>query len=424
MQTQNTQHRHTMPDIPTLSCDVAIIGAGIAGLWTAHRLKQAGFTVVLVEPYAIGAGQTICSQGIIHGGLKYALTGTLSSASESIADMPNIWRACLAGEGVLDLSAAKVLSEAQYLWSTGSLKANVFNFFASKCLKSRVKKVKKDAFPAALQHPAFKGNVYQLNEPVLDIASVLQALATPLQSAILQVDGQKGYQVHYATLASNAPYIDHLSLSSQGRQVRLTANHYVFTAGQGNAQLAEQTAFTSMQKRPLQMVTCTFPAYVQPPSLYGHCIDDGATPRMTVTTHPMPSNPQQVTWYLGGKLAEEGVLRSMDAQILVARETVGNLLPWIDLSGTHWRTICVNRAEPLQPSGQKPDTAHVELQGNICLAWPTKLALSPRMADKILSHLQPLKITGKHSDTRVFQDTLAKLNWPTPRVANLPWESE
>ena len=49
--------------------DVVIFGAGIAGLWTFNRLKSLGYDVLLLEKKAIGCGQTLASQGIIHSGL-------------------------------------------------------------------------------------------------------------------------------------------------------------------------------------------------------------------------------------------------------------------------------------------------------------------------------------------------------------------
>ena len=53
--------------------DVVIVGGGIAGLWLLNLLRSRGYGAVLIERSAFGDGQTICSQGMIHGGLKYAL---------------------------------------------------------------------------------------------------------------------------------------------------------------------------------------------------------------------------------------------------------------------------------------------------------------------------------------------------------------
>ena len=76
----------------TRDVDVAILGGGIAGLWLLARLQAAGYSALLLENQALGAGQTLASQGIIHGGLKYALDLKLNTASDALADMPARWR--------------------------------------------------------------------------------------------------------------------------------------------------------------------------------------------------------------------------------------------------------------------------------------------------------------------------------------------
>ena len=91
------------------STDIVIFGGGIAGLWMLKRLHLAGYQAILLEKDQLGAGQTLASQGIVHGGLKYALSGNLGKAANTISDMPSRWRNCLAGNDVLDLSGVRVL---------------------------------------------------------------------------------------------------------------------------------------------------------------------------------------------------------------------------------------------------------------------------------------------------------------------------
>jgi len=108
--------------VQELSVDISIFGGGIAGLWALARLRQAGYQAVLFQQGAFGGVQTLASQGIIHGGSKYALTGKLTAASQAIADMPGIWRDCLSGTGELDLSAVSLPVSAyllQYQFRTG-----------------------------------------------------------------------------------------------------------------------------------------------------------------------------------------------------------------------------------------------------------------------------------------------------------------
>ena len=57
-----------------MQVDVLIFGGGAAGLWLLDELARRGDRVLLLEAVR-PAGQTIASQGIIHGGLKYTLQG-------------------------------------------------------------------------------------------------------------------------------------------------------------------------------------------------------------------------------------------------------------------------------------------------------------------------------------------------------------
>ena len=108
-----------------LHLDIAIIGGGIAGLWTLNQLRNQGYSAALFEQEALGSYQTIGSQGMIHGGIKYALAGAWSGSSEAISAMPGVWRQCLAGEGKVDLRCCRVLSEDFYLWSHANLTSRV-----------------------------------------------------------------------------------------------------------------------------------------------------------------------------------------------------------------------------------------------------------------------------------------------------------
>src|SRR5690606_31696064 len=118
--------------------DIVLFGGGIAGLWLLDRLRSLGYEAVLLEKTALGAGQSIASQGMIHGGMKYALNGKLGGATEAIADMPELWRQCLHGNGEVDLRGTRLLSDTYYLWPRNSLRSRVAAFLGSKALRGRV----------------------------------------------------------------------------------------------------------------------------------------------------------------------------------------------------------------------------------------------------------------------------------------------
>ncbi|MBD8476187.1 FAD-dependent oxidoreductase [Pseudomonas sp. CFBP 8770] len=357
-----------------LSTDIVIVGAGVAGLWLNARLRALGYSTVLVENARLGGGQTFKAQGIIHGGAKYALHGALTGASEAIADMPRRWREALAGDGELDLSGVRLLSEAHYLWSPGTLAGNLTSFFASKAVRGRVDQVKGEQLPPALQDRAFKGKVYRLAELVVDVPSLVARLAELAGDGLLA-----GERIE--------PLYDQGRLTGlivDGRVIR--AQRVVLSAGEGTQALLTALGVEqpTMQRRPLHMVLAKG-ANLKP--LYAHCLGGGPKPRITVTTHPGADG--QWVWYLGGEIAEaDGVAREPAQQIAAAQKEIAQLLPWVDQSQMRWATLRVNRAEPAQSGLVRPDNAFLADQPGLLVGWPTKLALAPDFADRVIGALQ------------------------------------
>jgi glycine/D-amino acid oxidase-like deaminating enzyme len=382
-----------------LKLDVAIFGGGIAGLWTLSRLLKQGFNAHLFECHQVGGGQSIASQGIIHGGTKYALTGKITGASEAIREMPAIWNQCLAGEGEIDLSEVKVNSTHQLLWTQASLKSKVGGFFASKVMSSRMTKLSSDDVPEIFRDAKFKGTVYRLDEQVLDPRSLFQCLFNHLS----------GYISFYSAdqLAFNSERNDQFKIDA----LSFDAKAIVFAAGEGNEQLLQKADLKQplMQRRPLHMPMVRSPSL---PQLTAHALGHGTVPRMTITANTDKSG--YVVWYLGGKIAEEGVGSTADELIQRAKEELNDLLPWMDWGSMKWSTLMINRAEPLIADGSRPDRPYVQRNNKIITAWPVKLAFAPLVAKEIEDQVRDAGVGPSHSKVVT--------GLPTPPLSYLPWD--
>src|SRR5436853_2595394 len=168
--------------------DVIICGGGIAGLWLGNTLMRAGYNVILIEKAWLGAGQTLASQGMIHGGQKYVLTGLLTPHAAAISRMPERVKASLDGSGEIDLTKVELLSRTQVMWGAGPFSAAAV-FAAAKLANAKTAPLGEGQLPAVLeQSGASNGSAYSLPEAVLDMRSLVAALAVNLAGRTLHGD--------------------------------------------------------------------------------------------------------------------------------------------------------------------------------------------------------------------------------------------
>ena len=396
---------------PEIHVDITIIGGGIAGLWLLNRLRSAGYNAILFEENRLGSAQTIASQGMIHGGIKYTLGGKINKISEIIASMPKHWRACLAGEGDVDLRRASLLSDCMYLWSTASIKSKLTTFFASRATRGRMNTVAKADRPPVFQDKRFNGTLYRLQEIVVDVPSVISALADNYREAIFKIDWQnaKFLQAHIGG------GVDALQIKSEdGNLLTIRSQRFIFSAGEGNEALLQQLSIKrpEMQRRPLHQVLVK---HDYPFPLYGHCIGASSSPRLTVSSHPLPDG--KWLWYLGGSLATQGVELSVFELITKAKQELRELLPWISFQHAEWGSLRINRAEPKQASFILPDMAYAKQAAeNVIVAWPTKLTLTPHLANEVLGLLRLQGIKPKFSELNLLEGL------PRPELALPFWD--
>jgi len=398
-------------DSALASADVVVAGGGVAALWTAHALRQAGHRVLVFTDRDWGAGQTLASQGVIHGGLKYALAGKLTESSEALADMPERWHRAQSGVGEVDLRAVTVLSPHQILWSLPGAVSQIVAFFGSQALRNRAAPIRRDAYPPPFDTPRYRGRLFQLGEQVLDPVSLVTALAAPFADAswIWPTHGMEW------TVDPDGSVTEVAFPDRSGQRIRVRARWWVFAAGSGNASLLQSLGrdHPEMQLRPLHQVVLRRHGL---PPIYSVCIGKGAKPPVVTTTHF--GSDGCPLWYVGGELAESGVARSEGDQIDFARKRFAELLPWLDLDGADWATVRVDRAEPKTGTGERPPGAYVHREGNIFTAWPTKLALAPDVADQVLRSLA----TDTSTVPSPIRSEPLQLDLPRPRVGKAPWD--
>jgi glycine/D-amino acid oxidase-like deaminating enzyme len=380
--------------------DAIIVGVGIAGLWLTSLLTKRGYRVAAFESGSIGCGQTLASQGMIHGGLKYALSGRLTRASEAIAGMPPRWRRCLAGHDDVDLSGLTPLSEHYYLFADAGSLGRLTGFFASKLLRGRISRVAPHEFPHAFRR--FDGVLYRLNDFVLDTAAVLARLRRGLDDRLLQLDIRP----------------DMLHRHDDGWRLeigdaQIDARRLILAAGAGNGPLLEGLGIRepAMQLRPLHQVIVRDP---QLEPVFAHCLTGiaRAEPRITITSHPDPRAEGRWLWYLGGQLATDGVGRDADQQVAHARAELTRCVPWFDWSDAELTAFRIDRAEPAQEGGERPDEAFVAATDGCVVGWPTKLSLVPDLGDRVLSELPP-PLPG---------EGFPPLGLPTATMGTPPWQ--
>lgn len=392
-----------MPDSKSIPLDVVIFGGGVAGLWLLDDLRRAGYRALLLEANALGHGQTVASQGIIHGGFKYSLKGIMNASARAVAEMPVVWREALAGQREPDLSATTVRAHHCHMWVSEGQRGSRTIAATKLMLRVRPESLPESEWPSVLRRAK---TVYRLDEQVIDPVGMVEAFANRHVDHLLKIDASS---LRFER-RSDESWVIHCTDPASGRTIALAPRRIVLTAGAGNARLREMLNLPTsvMQRRPLHMVMIRGVL----PDLNGHCIDRFKT-RMTITT-ALRGKGMPAVWQVGGQLAEDGV--DMDSEHLMnhALHELDLALPSLPLAGTQWATYRIDRAESAN-DGKRPETACTLVEGPIITAWPTKLALAPELSRNIAKALPKPAADG-------LDISIDTIHWPRPEVADAPWD--
>ncbi len=364
--------------------DVVLFGGGIAGLWLLNRLKNEGYSVVLLENEKIGGVQTIHSQGVIHSGFKYQNHPEIVA---KLKEMRREWTDALKGRGKVNLSKTKIAAQHQHYWTQN---AAVNADFYDNLVGDDFRKLSKNDFPTLLKHAHYTGQVFEADEIILDMPSLIRNLYGNYANFVFEISQKTDF------CFDEKGALKSLSLENGDK---IEAQFFIFTAGAGNEALVnhlkiKQLCFKplqKMQKRPLHQVLIHKQDL---PDFNGVCVspEHNAFTPVIITTHYV-ENKQKV-WHLGGDIATKGVERSEKEQILFAKTEMNRLLPNINWSNAHWATYRVDRAEPLQSAAILPTDVCVDVCMNVIQVFPVKFALMPDAARKVLDVFKQLKINA------------------------------
>lgn len=388
----------------TVNTDCLIFGGGIAGLWLLNRLRQAGYSALMLTDGGLGGHQTVHSAGMIHGGLKYGLSAL--SHDEQLDDMPVLWQQCFQGQGEIDLSSVKLLAQEQHLWAEATSSAQTALFLAAHLLSGQVNKLAKNAHPTLFKNLYFHGDVYRLAYPVVDPLSLIKVLAAPYMDSIFDVPAAKTHIETDDKHNTTAVFIH------QGQtQIRLRTHNVFFAGGAGNAALLHKIGINTplMTEKPIHMLCIQ---HERLPVFYGHCLGAQRRQRLTITTH---SANNKTMWYVGGEVAEEGIDRDEKRQTELMLQELKTLLPWQSLQGARCKTLLINRVYPRERRLLSSTQAYVNFIGNHGVIWPTRLILAPNAAHQVLAHLQQHHKIPHHPQPM-------PLALPTPSFSQPVWE--
>lgn len=371
-----------MNERSAVEVDCLVIGGGAAGMFALRALEARSIRSLLIERTALGDGQTSCSQGILHSGTKYALSGIVSAAAACASAQVSRWTAMMSGQAQPDLRAVEVISDNCWLWRTSGLTSALVLKGASMTLAVKPEAVGSSDRPAALQ--SCPGDVLRLPERVIDPCSLLRELHrvrpnSCLKGTVMRL-GPEREGVRCLVRLGSEPGTGSPGESTDANHLTVTARGAVLAAGAGNASLLRMAGRVApaMQLRPLRQGLVQGESL---PQLNGHCID-GARTRLTVTSGRCQDGT--TVWHIGGELAESGASMNETAFGHHLEKALRDCLPGLDLRGTRWANYLIDRAEK-ENGGCRPDDPAVEVDWPICTLWPTKLVLAPQAAEVVAS---------------------------------------
>lgn len=310
--------------------------------------------------------------------------------------MPNIWKEALNGKGQVDLSQAKTNANSQHLLIPSGVFGNVTKILTERAFGENVHTIKQEEWPDGIKNSGFNGSLIFMDEPVLDIPSVISALAMPYQNSIRKISYAK----------SKKPFEFLKNQNIEAKQI-------IFTTATDNHDIATQMKDDdglNTQKRPLlqgMLKNAPFP-------LWGHLVGKTDKPVASITTHKDQNN--NLIWYIGGSVAERSTQAPPTQTYNATIKAIKSYLPNVTTNKMEWDVLPINRIEGQSKTQHwLPDTPTIHDTKNALYCWPTKLTFAPMLAQMIVKKLEEKNITPSHieNDYTVL---------PPVEYAKTPWD--
>ncbi|OGN25686.1 MAG: hypothetical protein A3B17_02170 [Candidatus Yanofskybacteria bacterium RIFCSPLOWO2_01_FULL_45_72] len=374
-----------------ITLDVLIVGGGIAGLWLLDECRRSGYDVLLLESKALGSGQTIASQGILHGGLKYSLARASNGFINNIKKMPPIWQACLSGLREPNISSVRLRGKYCCMWTANSFLSRISQIGVQIGFSSVTAFMAKDERPIPLRD--CPGKILRVDEQIIDPKSLLAVLAKRNLKTIIHAPS--------FNFSSELVTIYH---PENGDRVLFKPKIIIFAAGKSNSLLRKIHGLDSsiMVCKPLPILVVSGNL----PELNGYCIDF-VKARAIITTQR--TNANHAVWQVASETAMQ---KSEGNFINYAWQELRSALPGFKWPDITLSTYTSNRAE-IMTGGVRVNNSYALRDGNIITAWPTKLVLAPYLAEQVLKML-PAPSNNKNG-------VIVCKDWPRPKIAPFPW---
>lgn len=383
-----------MADKP--DADIVIIGAGAAGILSAIRLRDDGYSVLLVEADRVGSAQSNHSHGYLHRGHIYA------SPKEHFVRELN--RGADAWISFLDEAGVAPVTESAHIAFHSRYNGNVAG---ERWAKLDMPYVLSEA-PVGFRPESF-GVCYETQEPAYDFTGWYSYALTNL------FDGIQCVRARAIELINEGRNIVGVRLKNDSAEsVILSASVYVLTAGVGNIELVSSVA--KLRGRGVNRVSfmLVLEGDLPPVSLI---IPDHQSYGLFMVSRSLGGKN---FWLLSNYISYAGSRSSAYGATLWARAVVKTLRESTELieeCNLKWGIYIAPKGE-LRADPRQMSEHSIESYGfdNCIVAAPSKLTLAPLLADKVAASVHNIhRCTGCFGESAIQRDNL--------KVAPERWEA-